>query len=106
MRIRITSAPVNDQEKALKFYTEKPGFVKKTDIPVGEYRWLTVVPPEDNDGVELLLEPLGFPPARTYQKELFNADTLHFLCGRYLGERKGKIEKAPGCFHIRTIEGG
>jgi predicted enzyme related to lactoylglutathione lyase len=72
MRIRITSIPVDDQEKALRFYTGKLGFVKKTDIPVGEYRWLTVVSPEEENGVELLLEPMGFEPAKVYQKALFD----------------------------------
>ncbi|MFB3814603.1 MAG: VOC family protein [Terriglobales bacterium] len=73
MRIILTSVPVADQEKALRFYTEALGFIKKIDMPAGEARWLTVVSPEDPDGVELLLEPLGFPPAKTYQKALFDA---------------------------------
>lgn len=73
MKITLTSVPVRDQEHALNFYTEKLGFVKKLDLPVGEYRWLTVVSPEGADGVELLLEPLGFEPAREYQDALFNA---------------------------------
>jgi len=73
MRIRITSVPVKDQEHALKFYTEKLGFIKKADVPVGDFRWLTLVSPEDENGVELLLEPMGFPPSKTYQQDLFNA---------------------------------
>jgi catechol 2,3-dioxygenase-like lactoylglutathione lyase family enzyme len=73
MQIRFTSVMVDDQEKALKFYTEVLGFAKMADIPMGEYRWLTVVSPEGAEGVELVLEPLGFPPARTYQKALFDA---------------------------------
>lgn len=73
MKIRITSVPVDNQEKALQFYTEKLGFVKKTDVPAGEYRWLTVVSPDETDGVELLLEPMGFAPAKTYQQALYNA---------------------------------
>jgi catechol 2,3-dioxygenase-like lactoylglutathione lyase family enzyme len=73
MKIVLTSVMVSDQEKALKFYTEVLGFVKKTDIPVGQYKWLTVVSPEQPDGPELLLEPMGFPPAQTYQKALFDA---------------------------------
>ena len=64
---------VNDQEKALKFYTEVLGFVKKTDIPLGEHKWLTVVSGEERDGVELLLEPMGFEPAKIFQKALFEA---------------------------------
>ena len=73
MRINLSSVLVDDQEKALKFYTEKLGFVKKTDIPVGEFRWLTVTSPDGSDGIELVLEPMGFPPARDYQKALFQA---------------------------------
>ena len=64
---------VDDQEKALKFYTEILGFVKKTEIPMGEHKWLTVVSPEAPDEVELLLEPMGFAPAKVYQKALFEA---------------------------------
>jgi catechol 2,3-dioxygenase-like lactoylglutathione lyase family enzyme len=74
--IRLASVMVDDQDKALKFYTETLGFVKKIDVPTGEpggARWLTVVSPEEPDGTELLLEPMGFPPARTYQKALFDA---------------------------------
>ena len=65
--------PVNDQAKALKFYTEVLGFEKKEDIAMGEHRWLTVVSPEGVHGVELLLEPLGFAPAVEYYKALFDA---------------------------------
>jgi len=73
MKIVVTSVMVNDQDKALKFYTEVLGFVKKTDIPMGGPRWLTVVSPEQPDGPELLLEPMGFAPAKTFQKALFDA---------------------------------
>ena len=73
MKIKVTSVMVDDQEKALRFYTEILGFVKKTEVPLGEHKWLTVVSPEEPDGVELLLEPMGFPPARVYQKALFEA---------------------------------
>ncbi len=73
MKIKLTSVMVADQDKALKFYTEVLGFVKKNDIPMGEFRWLTVVSPQGPDDIELLLEPMGFPPARTYQKALFEA---------------------------------
>lgn len=64
---------VDDQEKALKFYTEKLGFVKKTEVPMGGYKWLTVVSKEEQGGVELLLEPMAFPPAKVFQKALFDA---------------------------------
>ncbi|MBF6330036.1 VOC family protein [Nocardia transvalensis] len=70
MRINVTSVLVDDQAKALRFYTEVLGFVKKTDVPVGEYKWLTVVSPQDPDGVELLLEPDGHPAARPFKQAL------------------------------------
>ena len=73
MKITVTSVMVEDQEKALAFYTDILGFQKKTDLPVGEYRWLTLVSPEAPDGVELLLEPTAFPPAKAFQQELFAA---------------------------------
>jgi catechol 2,3-dioxygenase-like lactoylglutathione lyase family enzyme len=73
MKITLTSVLVKDQGRALKFYTEVLGFLKKTDIPVGEASWLTVVSPEEPGGVELLLEPMGFQPARVYQSALYEA---------------------------------
>ena len=73
IKIYVTSIPVQDQDKALDFYTNKLGFIKKTDIPLGEYKWLTVVSPAEQNGVELLLEPMGFAPARDYQKALKDA---------------------------------
>jgi catechol 2,3-dioxygenase-like lactoylglutathione lyase family enzyme len=72
MRINITSVLVDDQDKALKFYTEILGFVKKNDVPVGEFKWLTVVSPEGPDSIELLLEPNENPAAKTFQKALFD----------------------------------
>lgn len=71
MKIKLTSVLVDDQEKALKFYTGILGFVKKADVPVGKYKWLTVVSPDEPDGAELLLEPNDNPVASTYQKALF-----------------------------------
>ena len=76
MKIKVISVPVQDQEKALAFYTEKLGFVKKIDVPLsGDSRWLTVVSKEEQDGPEILLEPSPkhFEPAGTYQKALFDA---------------------------------
>lgn len=70
MRINITSVYVDDQDKALKFYTEILGFVKKTEIPLGEARWLTVVSPDDPDGTELLLEPDGHPAVGPFKRAL------------------------------------
>lgn len=69
----MTSVMVDDQDKALDFYTQMLGFVKKTDVPVGEYRWLTVVSPA-SDEVELALEPNVHPAAKVYQKALFEDD--------------------------------
>ncbi len=70
MKVYVTSVFVDDQDKALRFYTEVLGFVKKQDVPVGEYRWLTVVSPEDLDGVEVLLEPDEHPAARPFKEAL------------------------------------
>ena len=70
MRIWVTSVFVDDQPKALDFYTGTLGFVKKTDVPVGEYSWLTVVAPDDPDGVQLLLEPDQHPAARAAKAAL------------------------------------
>jgi predicted enzyme related to lactoylglutathione lyase len=73
MQIKLTSVMVDDQDKAFRFYTTILGFEKKADIPMGQFRWLTVTSPEGAEGVELLLEPMAFPPARTYQKALLEA---------------------------------
>jgi catechol 2,3-dioxygenase-like lactoylglutathione lyase family enzyme len=70
MRIYVTSIFVDDQAKALAFYTEKLGFQKKNDLPAGGARWLTVVSPDAPDGVELLLEPNAHPAAQAYQEAL------------------------------------
>ncbi|MEW2540996.1 VOC family protein [Micromonospora chalcea] len=75
MRINLTSVYVDDQDKALRFYTEVLGFVPKTDVPTGEYRWLTVVSPDAPDGVELLLEPDAHPAAKAF-KEALAADGI------------------------------
>jgi catechol 2,3-dioxygenase-like lactoylglutathione lyase family enzyme len=77
MRIVVTSVLVDDQEKALQFYTGVLGFVKKTDIPMGEARWLTVVSPQDPAGTELLLEPDGHPAAGPF-KEALVSDGIPF----------------------------
>lgn len=71
MKIIITSIFVEDQEKALEFYTNTLGFVKKHDVPSGAHRWLTVVSPEEQGGTELLLEPNVHPAAKEYQEKLF-----------------------------------
>src|SRR5687767_13679294 len=77
MKINVTSVLVDDQAKALAFYTDVLGFVKKTDVPAGGARWLTVVSPAAPDGVELLLEPDGHPAAKPF-KEALVADGIPF----------------------------
>ena len=71
MKIKLSSLFVKDQDKALAFYTDILGFVKKTEIPMGEHKWLTVVSKEEQDGTELVLEPMAFAPAAIYQQALF-----------------------------------
>lgn len=91
MRIHLSSVFVDDQEKALRFYTDVLGFVKKADVPVGADRWLTVVSPEAPDGAELLLEPDGHPAVKPYKTALvkdgipatsFAVDDVHAEFGR------------------------
>jgi catechol 2,3-dioxygenase-like lactoylglutathione lyase family enzyme len=77
MRISLASVLVDDQEKALRFYTDVLGFVKKHDIPVGEDRWLTVVSPQDPDGTELVLEPSSHPAVKPF-KEALVADGIPY----------------------------
>jgi catechol 2,3-dioxygenase-like lactoylglutathione lyase family enzyme len=77
MRINLASVLVDDQEKALRFYADVLGFVKKHDIPVGEDRWLTVVSPQDPDGTELVLEPSSHPAVKPF-KEALVADGIPY----------------------------
>ena len=72
MKIKLTSIHVDDQEKALRFYTDVMGFVKKADVTNGPYRWLTVASPEEPDGTELVLEPNDNPAAKAYQQALLH----------------------------------
>ena len=74
MQIKFVSIMVRDQADALRFYTDVLGFKKMADIPMGQYRWLTVTSPDGIEGVELVLEPVSFPPAKVYQKALFDAN--------------------------------
>jgi predicted enzyme related to lactoylglutathione lyase len=71
MKIIVTSIFVQDQDKALAFYTETLGFVLKHDVPMGQYRWITLVSPEQPDGTELLLEPNDHPAAKEYQRKIY-----------------------------------
>ena len=77
MRINLASVLVDDQEKALRFYTEVLGFQEKANVPLGEHRWITVVSPEDPDGTELVLEPDEHPAAKPFKKALV-ADGIPF----------------------------
>ncbi len=79
MKIKLTSVSVDDQDKALKFYTEVLSFVKKADFPVGQAKWLTVVSPEEPDGPELLLEPNADYPAMKALKEALVKDGIPFI---------------------------
>jgi catechol 2,3-dioxygenase-like lactoylglutathione lyase family enzyme len=72
MRIKLTSIMVDNRDKALRFYTEVLGFKKKHDIPVGEYRWITVTSPEGPDDLELALEPNANPAGKTFQEAMFS----------------------------------
>ncbi|MFI1394295.1 VOC family protein [Streptomyces sp. NPDC020681] len=94
MRINLASVLVDDQDKALRFYTEVLGFVKKTEVPIGEDRWLTVVSPDDPDGTELVLEPDGHPAAKPFKQALvedgipytsFAVDDVHAEFARLSG---------------------
>jgi catechol 2,3-dioxygenase-like lactoylglutathione lyase family enzyme len=77
MKINLASVFVDDQDKALSFYTETLGFVKKTEVPAGEFKWLTVVSPEDPDGVELVLEPSDHPAVKPF-KDAIVADGIPY----------------------------
>lgn len=73
MQLKFLSILVDSQDHALQFYTEVLGFQKMADLPMGQFRWLTVTSPDGIAGVELVLEPMGFPPAQVYQKALYEA---------------------------------
>ena len=107
MKIKLSSITVSDQDKALKFYTEILGFVKKTEIPMGEHRWLTVVSPEERDGTELVLEPLGFEPAKVYQKQLLEAGipATAFQVDDINGEYE-RLEKLGVVFSMKPTQMG
>jgi catechol 2,3-dioxygenase-like lactoylglutathione lyase family enzyme len=103
MRINITSVFVDDQDKALAFYTDVLGFVKKTEVPVGEAKWLTVVSPEEPNGTELLLEPDSHPAVGPYKQALvedgipatqFGVDDVHAEYER-LRERGVRFTQQP-----------
>jgi predicted enzyme related to lactoylglutathione lyase len=91
MQIKLTSVFVDDQERALKFYTEVLGFAKKMDFSAGSYRWLTVVSPEEPEGVQLVLELNANPAAKTYQQEIFRQGTP--AANFFVGDVKQEYER-------------
>ena len=108
MRIELTSLLVDDQEKALRFYTEVLGFVKKHDVPMGEFRWLTVTSPEGAEGVEVVLEPNQHPAAKEFQSRMFadgipltsfGSSDIHAECDRLKSRgvvfRSGPAQAGP-----------
>lgn len=107
MKIRLTSLMVDDQEKALRFYTDVLGFVKKTEIPMGEHKWLTVVSSEEQSGVELVLEPVSFPPAQIFQKALYEAGIpLTAFNVDDIEKEYERLEKAGVVFSMKPIRMG
>ena len=102
-RISVASVHVDDQQRALSFYTDVLGFIVKHDIPIGEFRWLTVVDPGHPDGTQLLLEPDQHPAARAYASALhadgipaaqFEVDDIHHVHGE-LQARGARIVQPP-----------
>lgn len=95
MKINVMSVLVDDQTKALRFYTEVLGFVKKDEIPLGEHSWLTLVSPEDPDGTELSLEPDEHPAARPFKQALVE-DGIPFTSFA-VDDVAGEYERLVGC---------
>ena len=111
MKIKLTSVFVDDQDKALRFYTEVLGFVKKTDNPIGQFKWLTVVSPDEPGGTELLLEPNENPAAKTIQNTIFSqglplaafmVEDIHNECER-LEKRDVRFTMPPTNMGTATI---
>ena len=94
MKIKLTSVYVDDQEKALDFYTDVLGFTKKADFSQGSYRWLTVTTPEDSDGIELQLELNDNPAAKAYQQAMFEQGQRALMF--YTDDVKGDYERIQG----------
>jgi predicted enzyme related to lactoylglutathione lyase len=91
VKIKLNSVIVRDQEHALGFYTEVLGFIKKTEIPLGDYKWLTVVSPDEPDGTQLVLEPNAHPASVAYQKDLFETGTP--LTSFAVDDAQGEFER-------------
>lgn len=109
MKVKIISIPVLDQQPALEFYTGKLGFLKKTDLPLGDNRWLTVVSKEEQDGPEILLEPAPnhFEPSRVYQKALLDAGIPYTQFNVDNVEKEyERLEKLGVLFSVKPTEMG
>ncbi|MPQ96714.1 VOC family protein [Modestobacter sp. I12A-02628] len=102
MKIAMTSVYVDDQEKALRFYTDVLGFVARNDVPMGQYRWLTVVSAEDPQGVELVLEPDAHPAARPFKQALV-ADGIPFTAFA-VADVRAEVERIRGLGAVITQE--
>jgi len=102
MKIDLTSVFVDDQDKALKFYTEVLGFVKKSDFPVGQFKWLTVVSPEAPEGTELLLEPSDNPATKTFKKAIFEQGIAAMSFG--VDELQKEYERLKKLGVVFTVE--
>ncbi len=96
MRIHLTNVLVDDQAKAERFYTDVLGFVVKDDVSLGEYRWLTVVSPDDPDGTELLLEPDAHPAAGPFKAALFSDGIPYCVLRRRRRGRRARTAGAAG----------
>lgn len=107
MKIKLSSIFVDDQAKALRFYTEVLGFVKKTDFPVGQFRWLTVVSPEGPDDMELVLEPNTNPAARMFQEAIYQQGipATSFATGDIQGEYE-RLKNKGVVFSVLPTETG
>ena len=107
MRIKLTSIMVEDQAKALRFYTDTLGFKKKSDFPVGEYRWITVVSPEGPNDLELSLEPNANPAGKKFQEAMFSqgiplaAFEVSDIAGEY-----GRLKKEGVAFTTEPTPAG
>src|SRR6476646_8014628 len=95
MNIKVTSLYVDDQDKALRFYTEVLGLAKKTDFSQGPYRWLTVASPEEPDGTELQLALNNNPTAKAYQQALFQQSQPAIMF--FTDDIKGDFERIKAC---------
>ena len=107
MQIRLASVMVDSQDAALAFYVGKLGFRVVHDVPMGQFRWLTVSSPEGTEDVELVLEPMAFPPARVYQKALFDAGipATAFLSKDIFAEHK-RLERLDVKFRGEPVSMG